>query len=84
MKVELLGMPRERAGVAELEMTAGTLGQLWAALSTRFPALDELINVDRRRPLVVANLNGDTFISDPETPLRESDSVLIISADAGG
>ena len=32
MRVELLGVPRERAGVAELELTADTLGQLLAAL----------------------------------------------------
>jgi len=84
MRVELLGVPRERAGVAELELQAETLGQLLAALTRRFPSLAELITADRLQPFVVANLNGDRFVSDPRTPLREGDSVLILSADAGG
>jgi molybdopterin converting factor small subunit len=84
MRVELLGVPRERAGVAELELTADTLGQLLAALSVRFPSLGELITADRLRPSVVANLNGDQFVSDPQTRLKEDDCVLILSADAGG
>jgi molybdopterin converting factor small subunit len=84
MRVELLGLPRERAGVAELELEADTLGQLLAALAIRFPSFNELISVDRLRPSFTANLNGDRFISDPATRLTESDSVLILSADAGG
>ena len=84
MRVELLGLPRERAGVAELELEADTLGQLLTALAIRFPSFNELIAVDRLRPSFTANLNGDRFISDPATRLGESDSVLILSADAGG
>jgi molybdopterin converting factor small subunit len=84
MHVELLGLPRERAGVAELEMEADTLGQLLAALAARFPGLSEFIAVDRLKPAFSANLNGDRFISDPDTRLTQSDAVLILSADAGG
>jgi molybdopterin converting factor small subunit len=84
MHVELLGIPRERAGVAELELQADTLGQLLAALVVRFPPLGELIATDRLQPSVVANLNGNQFVSDPRTPLRKDDRVLILSADAGG
>ena len=84
MHVELLGIPRERAGVAGLELQADTLGQLLTALAVRFPSLGELIATDRLQPSVVANLNGDQFVSDPRTQLREGDCVLILSADAGG
>jgi molybdopterin converting factor small subunit len=84
MHVEFLGVPRERAGVAELEVQADTLGQLLMALADRFPPLGELINADRLRPSFVANLNGDQFVSDPLTRLNDGDSVLILSADAGG
>ena len=77
-------LPRERAGVAELELEADTLGQLLVALAVRFPSLGELIAADRLQPSVVANLNGDRFVSDPGTRLSEGDSVLILSADAGG
>jgi molybdopterin converting factor small subunit len=84
MRVELFGIPRERAGVAELDMQAGTLGELFEALATRFPAFHELVATDRQRPSIVANLNGDMFVTDPRTPLRDEDCVLILSADAGG
>ena len=84
MRVELLGVPRERAGVAEIELQADTLGQLLVALAVRFPSLGELIIADRLQPSLVANLNGDQFVSDPRTRLKEGDSVLILSADVGG
>ena len=84
MRVELLGVPRERAGVAELDLEADTLGQLLAALVGRFPALDELITPAGLEPSVVANVNGERFVRDPHTRLKQSDSVLILSADAGG
>ena len=84
MRVELLGVPRERAGVAEIELQADTLGQLLVALAVRFPSLGELIVADRLQSSLVANLNGDRFVSDPRTQLKEGDSVLILSADAGG
>jgi len=84
MRVEFFGVPRERAGVAELELRADTLGQLMTALAMRFPSLDELITGDRLRSSFVANLNGDRFVSDPRTELTEHDCVLILSADAGG
>jgi molybdopterin converting factor small subunit len=84
MRVEFLGVPRERAGVVEVELQADTLGQLLTTLAVRFPALRELIAADRLRPSFVANLNGDLFVSDPGTPLHNDDCVLILSADAGG
>lgn len=84
MHVEFFGVPRERAGVASLDVEAGTLGQLWTTLAAQIPSLGNLICADRLNPVLVANLNGDRFVSDPATPLSESDSVLILSADAGG
>jgi molybdopterin converting factor small subunit len=84
MHVEFLGVPRQRAGVSEIEVQADTLGQLLGLLSARIPSFSELITVDRLHSALVANLNGERFISDPQTPLRQNDSVLILSADAGG
>lgn len=84
MRVELLGVPRQRAGVAELDIEADTLGQLLAALAVRFPPLGELISAEHRQPSVVVNLNGDAFVTDPETRLAATDCILILSADAGG
>ena len=84
MQVEFLGVPRQRAGVAEMVLEAATLGQLLALLSARVPSLAEVIDGDRLHPSFAANLNGDEFISDPGTPLHQDDCVLILSADAGG
>jgi molybdopterin converting factor small subunit len=84
MHVEFFGVPRERAGIAEIDVEADTLGRLLATLATRMPGLAELIAVDRLHPSLAASLNGDRFISDPKTPLSDEDCVLILSADAGG
>jgi len=84
MHVEFFGLPRERAGVAGLEVQAETLGQLLGTLAKRIPPLGDFIDADRLRPTFAANLNGDRFVSDPATPLREHDRLIILSADAGG
>ena len=84
MYVEFLGIPRQRAGLSELEIEASTLGQLLGTLAAQCPALRDLITTDGLHPSIVANLNGDQFVSDLKTPLAEDDRVLILSADAGG
>ena len=84
MHVELLGVARDRAGIAETDVDADTLGRLLATLAARMPGLAELIVVNRLHPSLAANLNGDRFITDPETPLASGDHVLILSSDAGG
>lgn len=84
MQVEFLGIPRQRAGIAQREIQAETLGELLRALALEIPALGELIAGDRLQASFVANLNGSRFVSDPETLLHEDDRVLILSADAGG
>jgi molybdopterin converting factor small subunit len=84
MRVEFLGIPRERAGVSDLEIHANTLGELFRELSRRYPAFGDLITPAGLHRSLAANLNGDAFVSDVSTILREHDRVLILSADAGG
>ena len=84
MYVEFLGIPRERAGVAEVELDAETLGQALTSVVARFPALRELITADRLHSSIAANLNGDVFVTDPNTSLAAGDRLLLLSADAGG
>ena len=67
-----------------LDVQAETLGQLLGTLAVQIPSLGKLISSNGLHPSFVANLNGDQFVSDPGTPLAENDSVLILSADAGG
>ena len=84
MQVEFFGISRQRAGTARAEVQAETLGQLMRELRGRFPDLSSVIETDRLQSSFVANLNGDRFVDDPATKLAEHDSVLILSADAGG
>jgi molybdopterin converting factor small subunit len=83
--IELFGIPRSRAKIARTEVKAANLAEALAELATRFPELGEsCIDGDRLRDGLIANLNGDRFVSDPQTPLADGDSLLILSADAGG
>lgn len=87
--IEFFGIPRQRAGTARVEIEAGSFGDALAVLSERFPALagacfEVRDGTGRLRPGYVANLNGDRFVSEPDTPLADGDSLLILSADAGG
>ena len=84
MHVEFLGIPRERAGVSEVEIEAETLGQLLGTLAIRFPDLRDLITDRGLHPSVAASLNGDEFVSDPNRLLAAHDHVILLSADAGG
>jgi molybdopterin converting factor small subunit len=84
MRVEFLGLSRERAGVSEFELQAETLGQALTTLALRFPAFGDVVAGDCLKPSFAANLNGDRFITDPRTRLGENDCLLILSADAGG
>ena len=84
MHVEFLGIPRERTGVADLELEAATLGQALDLLAARFPDLGDLIADGLLHPSLAANLNGDEFVSDPHRQLADDDHLLILSADVGG
>jgi molybdopterin converting factor small subunit len=84
MHVEFLAVPRRLAGTSQVEVQAETLGQLLTALAAQFPSLGEFIVLDRLHPSFIASLNGEQFVSDPQTALGEHDHVLILSADAGG
>jgi molybdopterin converting factor small subunit len=84
MHVEFLGIPRERAGISEIEVDAATLGQVLGTLAVRFPALRELMTADGLHSSIAANLNGDAFVTDPATTLAANDRLLLLSADVGG
>jgi len=84
MHVEFLGIPRQRAGVAQLQIEATTLRQALSVVRMQVPALQELITADGLHPSLAANLNGDYFVNDLDTSLKEDDHLLILSADVGG
>jgi molybdopterin converting factor small subunit len=83
--VELFGIPRSRAGLAQTSAVGSNLGDVLADLARKFPPLAEAcIDGRRLRPGFVVNLSAERFVTAPETPLREGDTVLLLSLDAGG
>jgi len=83
--VELFGIPRARAGVAQTTAVGDCLGDVLADLAQRFPYLaEECIDGRTLRPNFTANLCGLRFVTAPETPLTDGDTVLLLSLDAGG
>jgi molybdopterin converting factor small subunit len=85
IRVEFFGIPRARANVPGLEVEAATLGEALEQVVQRIPQLAECcICENRLRGGYLANINTQTFTSEPTTPLGSGDTVLILSADVGG
>jgi molybdopterin converting factor small subunit len=85
VEVELFGIPRARAGIAQTTAIGSNLGDVLADLARRFPLLGGAC-IDGRslRPGFIVNLGAEQFVTSPETPLSEADTVLLLSLDAGG
>jgi molybdopterin converting factor small subunit len=89
VRVEFFGIARQRAGVSELSLdlpgSDARFGDALRALAARLPALaQELVVGGRLHESLTANLDGARFVSDPATPIRDGQCLLILSADAGG
>lgn len=82
--VELFGMPRHRAGVAELTVMARTVGDLLEAVARDCPGLAGLVESGRLAPQYLLSINGQRFVSNLSAVLHASDRVLLLSADVGG
>ena len=85
IRVEFYGIPRERAGVASVDVNAANLGRALREVGRALPALADCCVADGRLLAgYLANINGQRFTTDPSTPLQPGDSVLILSTDVGG
>jgi molybdopterin converting factor small subunit len=85
VSVELFGIPRLRAGVSKTEAVGSNLGDLLCDLAQRYPALAEACISGRQlKAGFTANISGAQFVTNPETELKEGDSLLLLSMDAGG
>ena len=83
--IELFGIARARAGVAQTTANGKCLGDVLADLSQRFPGLaNHCINGRSLRPGFLANLGGKRFVTDQETPISDGDVILLMPVDAGG
>jgi sulfur-carrier protein len=89
IRVEFFGIARQRAGVGEVRLDLRSadarLGDVLGDLAGRLPEFGrELLVGGRLHESLAANLDGSRFVSDPATPIRDGQSLLILSADAGG
>ncbi|MCA9153455.1 MAG: MoaD/ThiS family protein [Planctomycetales bacterium] len=89
VQVEFYGIARQRAGVASCQIPltdeCTTLGAVLRELATRFPAFGQrCCEQDRLRSDYIANLGGEQFVRDSDTPICQGQTLLILSADAGG
>lgn len=83
--VELFGIPRARAGVAQTVVSGETLGEVLLALAQRYPALSETcLDGAQLRDGYIVNLGGQRFVRDPLTSLSPGDVILLLSQDSGG
>ncbi len=83
--IELYGIARRRAGVAEARVAATTRGAALLALERGQPGVAG--EGGREGRLVLpwrASLGGGRFVEDPSTPLEPGARVLVLSGIAGG
>lgn len=83
VRVEFYGLARLRAGVAELAVEAGTVREALAAAQAACPGL-RVLRDNRVSPEYLVSVGGTRFTADPDEPLADSDTVLVLGADAGG
>jgi sulfur-carrier protein len=89
IRIEFYGIARERAGKSELTLDPRAaqlaLGDLLNQIALQIPKLgQELIAGGELHPSLTANLDGQSFVRDPQAMIRDGQSILILSADAGG
>lgn len=89
VSVEFYGIARQRAGVDRLEVAlpdqGATLSDVLRSIGEKLPEFAaHCLDHGRLHPSLAANLDGERFVTDPETIVRDGQSLLILSADAGG
>jgi hypothetical protein len=82
--VEFFGIPRQRAGRAELDVPAGTVAELLAAVERACPGLSGLTRDGRVSPHYLLSLDGQRFVTDLRQAVQPGERILLLSADAGG
>jgi hypothetical protein len=89
LHIEFYGIARQRAGVERLELPlpAGVarLADVLRSIGDVAPGFATgCLLGGRLHPSLTANLDGERFVAEPETILCDGQSLLILSADAGG
>lgn len=82
---ELYGVARLRAGRQSIAVRGDTIGSAIAALERACPVLaGPVLEAGRLNRHFRLSLNGRSFVSDPDHPLSEGDTLILMSAEAGG
>jgi hypothetical protein len=85
LTVEFFGIPRQRAGRAELTVPAGTIADVLAAIEKACPGLAGLLQPDGSlAPHYLLSIDGQRFTTSLKQTLAPGDRLLLLSADAGG
>lgn len=89
IKVEFFGVPRLRAGVAEFFVQVNEqrmdLGEVFKQLETHFAELaNECFAAGQLKKDYIVNITGQEFTRDHRRKLAATDTVLLMSRDAGG
>ena len=85
ISIELFGVPRLRAGTGLVRLEAIDVGSALRGLAVACPDLDGSVVLGGRvHPAYKLSLNGDRFVTEPETGLLEGDVLLLLAADVGG
>jgi molybdopterin converting factor small subunit len=83
--VEFYGIPRQRAGRAELTVAAQTVADALTAVEAACPGLAGLVRNDGKLSThYLLSLDGREFAADEGQPLKQGQRLLLLSADAGG
>ncbi|MFT5524176.1 MAG: hypothetical protein ACI9G1_001621 [Pirellulaceae bacterium] len=88
IKVEFFGVPRQRAGVAQIEIpceSSVSLAFVLLELESQLPELAaECFRDGRLSDGYIASLDGRQFVVDAALQVHPGQSLLIMSSDAGG
>lgn len=83
--VEFFGVPRLRAGQAEVAVPIGSVLTILQAISERCPSLPDLLTADGHlAPHYLLSLDGRAFVTDLSCEVPPGSRLLLLSADAGG
>ena len=82
--VEFYGIPRQRAGRAELAVHADTVKDALAAVVNACPGLVDVLVDDKLAAHYRLSIGGQRFVTEINERLASGSRLLLLSADAGG
>jgi hypothetical protein len=83
--VEFYGIPRQRAGRAEMTVQARTLGDLLSAVERACPGLAGLLQPGGRlASQYLLSIDGREFAAESGRRMNPGERLLLLSSDAGG